>query len=894
MREGSGAVVKSDRRRGALGATRVSAALALVVMAGCSEPPREWGSVQVVHAVQSPFATAAAMDASGATLHTVPFACAPSASCLLPLPQDVVAKTSALQFRDNLGRLVGAYPEANLARTGYSVTVDADMTGVELFNRLVAQGVYTPATLVSLADEHIHREYLAGDSPSFFADLQAHYQRGLADPAYNEQKYLDDVLKAIADRVAGQTSAVTSTPSGQTVALKATSDKPACSASFKGLAAFGGAIGKSLLKNYPLLGGFVDGLSGIIGGTCTTATITGEITAIASKLDALQQSVDNIDTKITALGGRLDQVAGDIAFGAFEKTLGEFNNTLNNLNSRAEKYYAVLRPIRSSGFTRPTYSNLSEYINTLGRLSVDTYDRDPSLKTLLGDLETPLKDFKTLTNQDTAKSMVTSLYTLCRDSTTIAGDIIAQRDRCTQKSLQLIRDASVAAQQLSLWVGDALYTINKEVNAAAERGNLSQWDSRFLNPVTTTTKDKPDKPDKPLPKTWPEIRTRVMNDILEQLDAFVGVVSQSVFDPISGESLAPVSFGPSADGLPAGLCNNIMLAGCTKSANGKQVAVGIESWVVNEVAGQRARNAKGEDSPYITTRCAGRNDELVYSQFHYTTDVGNNNTVLNMLGVLINPADAVRAWTDMKWNRDVFGDFAWPQNGDHLGGDNSRSPWVCITKSDDFRCDWWMVVPGDRAAVKTPDGVIKETAVGFNQVRSHTSDASNTKDQRVPVSETNLYDPPVNDRILHPVSGPRGRVAGYQSGASSQYLWGSVWSNSPVMRVQEGFLSYTRVAADDRDAWAAKPDRRFTRTVVFRVGHGQRDNTSWVDDTLFFARCVTADCEWSHYATGVGFTKLKFTNGPTIQWNYFDNEWGAWHMFVDGKSSDGRDFPERR
>jgi hypothetical protein len=253
-----------------------------------------------------------------------------------------------------------------------------------------------------------------------------------------------------------------------------------------------------------------------------------------------------------------------------------------------------------------------------------------------------------------------------------------------------------------------------------------------------------------------------------------------------------------------------------------------------------------------------------------------------MLGVLINPADAVKDWWNMNWNLTIYDDFAKPENGDHLGGSNSKSPWVCITKSDDFRCDWWMVVPG-----------MTNTGKGdFIQVRSHTSDASNTKDQRVPVSETYLY-APVNDRILHPVTGPRGRVAGYQSGAKSQYLWGSVWSNSPRFRVQEGFLSYTRVASENQADWDAKPDRRFTRTVVFRVSHGQRDNSSWVIDTLFFARCVTADCEWSHYAPGVGFTKLKFTNGPTIQWNYFDNEWGAWHMFVDEKSSDDRPFPKR-
>ncbi len=94
-----------------------------------------------------------------------------------------------------------------------------------------------------------------------------------------------------------------------------------------------------------------------------------------------------------------------------------------------------------------------------------------------------------------------------------------------------------------------------------------------------------------------------------------------------------------------------------------------------------------------------------------------------------------------------------------------------------------MVVPGDRAVVKTPDGVIKETTVGFNQVRSHTATVSNTAQQKVPVNETFVYNPPINDLILHPVTKPMGQDAGYQPDASSQYLFGSRWTVSPVIGV---------------------------------------------------------------------------------------------------------------
>jgi len=843
--------------------TGAGAMLVLTLVAGCYAPPQERGAVRVIHALQVPFAAAEAVDANGSTLGTETFHCAPNQACSLFLPRDVLAQTAALRFRDEQGRLVGAYPKANLANVGYTVTADADMMGVELFNRLVAQGTYTPATLIHLADEHLYREYPAGDRPSFFADLQAHYQRRLADPTYNEQKYLDDVLKAITERNGGQTSAVSTAPAAQGVVLKSNTTPVTCDSGLKNITTLATDIGKSVARAYPVAAGFIDGIGGILSSACNP--ITAELSEIKSTMDKVDKAVTDIDIKVTALGVSLDQFAADVAFRDFENSYATFTKDIRKLTTFINNYRSLLSPAPSStginSYQEPVYADLSSYIKSLGGLTRATYNQNDALKRLLGGVGQTISDYYKLVDISTASAMNTDLYTLCRASSTIIDDIIRQRNLCTTRALRLITEASAATVKLRFVIGDVFNAISNAKDSANDEDTKSFVNSTFLNEFYPGT-------------TWTETHVLVVKAMFAALDAFINVMSQSVFDnPVAGTTLAPVASGQTpADGLPPALLNNIKLAGCSKSFEGKSFAA-IESWVIQGA----------QPSPYITTQCKGRNNELVYSRFHYTTDVGNNNTVLNMLGVLINPADAVKDWVKMNWNRTVYDDFAWPDNGDHLGGSNSRSPWVCITKSDDFRCDWWMVVPG-----------MTNTGKGdFIQVRSHTSDASNTKDQRVPVSETYLY-APVNDRILHPVSGPRGRDAGYQSGAKSQYLWGSVWSNSSWMRVQEGFLSYTRVASENQADWDAKPDRRFTRTVVFRVGQGQRDNTSWVIDTLFFARCVTADCEWSHYATGVGFTKLKFTNGPTIQWNYFDNEWGAWHMFVDGKSSDARPFPERR
>ena len=867
MREGSGAGVKSDRWGGGLGATRAAAALALVVMVGCSESPREWGSVQVINAVQSPFATAAAMDDNGATLHTVPFACAPSASCLLPLPQDVVSRTAAMQFRDNLGRLVGAYPKANLGRTGYSVTVDADMTGVELFNRLVAQGVYTPATLIHLADEHLYREYPAGDRPSFFADLQAHYQRGLADPAYNEQKYFDDVLKAIAERNGGQTSAVTTGPAAQGVVLK--SNTSSCDPAWKGIntivgfgAKVSGVTGATM----------IEGLSNIIGGACNNGAFTDALKDITSTLSKVQDQLKGIDTKLTALGVNLNQLAADAAFRNFQTRYDAFSDQLKNLKEVVNVYKAVLSPTSTVGHNPPRYVDLSGYIGSVGGLSAATYSDNKSLNKILGDLSKTVTNYYELVSLNKASNMIADLYTLCRTSSTIVGDVIGRRDACTMWAMQVINEASAVALELRVVVSDAYTVIGKAYGDASGDVPKTNWLSgNFPNDL------------KPGVSSWEETKVQVVKDIWTALDLFVGEMSKSVFvDTALGTTLAPVPPTETPpDGLDPTLLNNIKLVGCSKSFQGKSLAA-IENWVVQAA----------QPSPYVTTRCQGRNDELVYSRFHYTTDVGPNKTVLNMLGVLIKPEKVVESWNRVSYEC---------CSGDLIGGTSSGyyQERVCLDGGDG-RCDWWMVVPGvKRAVVKTmSDGVVKETTVGFNQVRSHTSLVSDTAQQKVPVNETFLYNPPINDRILYPVTKPMGRDAGYQPDASSQYLFGSRWTVSPgtgdlkSQDYQDGYLTYTWVT--DERAWKAVPDRRYTRTVALKVGQlrmRNADKASW--DTFVAYRCVTSDCKQPQTSFQEGSTFI-YTDGPRIQWNFFMEEWGRWHMFVDGKSSDGRIFPERR
>jgi hypothetical protein len=540
-------------------------------------------------------------------------------------------------------------------------------------------------------------------------------------------------------------------------------------------------------------------------------------------------------------------------------------------------YRSLLSPAPSStgidGYQEPVYADLSSYIKSLGGLTRATYNDNEALKRLLGGVGQTISDYKTLVNISSASAMNTDLYTLCRASSTIIGDIIRQRNLCTTRALRLIAEASAATVKLRFVIGDVFNAIGNANDLANDEDTKTFMKSTFTNEFYPK-------------KTWTETHVSVANDMFSELDAFIKVMSQSVFDnPVAGTTLASVALGETpADGLAPALLNNIKLAGCSKSFEGKSFAA-IESWVVQGA----------QPSPYITTQCQGRNNELVYSRFHYTTDVGNNNTVLNMLGVLIKPAKVVESWNNFeKGYGAVTGDLI----GSTYGGTGYDTEKVCLDGGDG-RCDWWMVVPGDRAVVKTPDGVIKETTVGFNQVRSHTSLVSNTAQQKVPVNETFVYNPPINDRIVHPVTKPMGRDAGYQPDASSQYLFGSRWTVSPQtgdlrdQDYQDGYLTYTWVT--DKRLWDAVPDRRYTRTVAMKVGQLRREEMAagktW--NTYVAYACITSDCNKTFPSWNEGYT-LTYTDGPKIQWSFFMGEWGRWHMFVDGKSSDGRPLPERR
>lgn len=191
---------------------------------------------------------------------------------------------------------------------------------------------------------------------------------------------------------------------------------------------------------------------------------------------------------------------------------------------------------------------------------------------------------------------------------------------------------------------------------------------------------------------------------------------------------------------------------------------------------EQPRPAEQAAGPCITTQCKGRNDELVYSRFHYATDDRPQNSVLDLLGVLIKPPPT--------------------------------SP-----------------------------------------------STSNT--QRVTVNDAYFYNPPDNDRIFLPMDTAMGFTQGYSTGPNQNLDSTAHTYDHGVIDV---YLSCTWVT--DRASRQTKSDRRFTRIVILGTGisHTKDDNCS-------------------------------YTEGPKIQSDYFNGEWGKLHMFVDGKDPDGRAIP---
>ena len=835
-------------------AKTATATLALVLIASCSDP-HDWGAIQVVHALQSPFATAEALGSDGKTLRTVSFACAPGQSCQLMLPKDLLAQTTALRFRDSLGRLVGAYSNANLANVGYTVKADAGMMGVELFNRLVAQGSYTPNTLVYLADAHIYRETPAGPRPSLFEDLQAHYQRALNDATYNEQKYVVDVLKAIADSTGAQASsannpgisAQVAPPRVRTLATSGASSSvtPACSAGFSALNAVAGLGSLAAYTANPVLGMAISSVSGLIGGMCSQFTLVGALTQVLQSLDQIQTSLNALDTKLNGLGIRLNEIAAQAAFSSFLNSYTNYKTDLSSVKSHVNAYKSLLRPT-ASGYTLPTYADLGSYIKALpGGLNADTWANNLALQQLLGGWSDAVDKYNNLVDISRATSMSSSLQSLCMRERDINGDIIVRRTQCNLMNLQVMAQSTAVLTELGIVITDTLTAIDAEFAAAAASNDQAKL--RWLS-ANILNKKYPGQ-------SWPDTRKQVLNDMLTNLNLVAGQMQAAMIAPTTG--------------LPDTLQANMVLAGCDKSVGGQAVAA-IEAWVINEASPAGA----AQPSPYITTQCKGRYEELVYSRFHYGTDVGTANTVLNMLGVLINPTTAASEIT-VYATPAIFATLQF-----------STGPRPCM---DDYasRCDWWMAVPGDAN---------HKTVNGLQQVRSHTGKATSSS-QRVPVQDDFLYNPPtINDRLVHPVTTVLGRTNGY-SGTPIQYLWSSIYRSDPrgsASVIQQGYLSYTWI--NDVNAWSQKPDRLYTRTVVMRVGqrHTQIDS-SWPFDprysTDFFAHCATADCTLTDQLSGTNiYGSITITSGPKIRWGAFAGETGLWHMFINDKAPDGRAY----
>lgn len=815
------------------------------LLASCADH-QDSGGVRVVHALQSPFASAEALDSSGKSLAKTSFDCAPGQTCQLTLPKDVLTQTTALRFRDGSGRLVGAYPRANLANTGYSITADAGMMGVELFSRLVAQGRYTPATLVHLADQHIYREVPAGARPSLFEDLQAHYQRALVDPAINEQKYIDAVLKAVDEYSNGKTAASTSSPSAaqpKARALAATTAGAVTQACPDGFTALNTMAGLTSLVTGALGTPFslvVGTVSGMIGGVCNQATLVGALTQVMDQLNSIQATVDAMDAKLSSLGVRVDQIADQVAFNNVLTQYSAFNKDLRAVNTYVNTYKSLLQSNNTSatGYTTPAYADLSAYVSALpGGLNKDTLASYPALKDLLVDWNMAVDNYTSLVEATRALAIKTSLQDLCNTPANIAGDVLMRRTQCNVFSLQLIAQSAVSLSQLVIVLRDALTVIDAQFAGAANNKELLAWlSANLVNKKYPTL-------------SWANTRQQVLSDLLTGLNTMTGHLRAAQIETTSG--------------LPVELMGNMVLAGCDKSLSGQSVAA-VESWIVKEATGLPA-----SPSAYITTQCKGRNDELVYSRFHYTTDVGPNKEVLNMLGVLIKPNPQSSDWTP--GGRTIAG---YNIGGADLG---YASYQVCVDRGGG-RCDWWAVVPG----VTTPATNSSVIPVPLTQVRAHTGPAISST-QRVAVNDAYFYNPPNNDRILFPVTTPMGYTQGYSTGPV-QHLNGTAFTYG--RGVLDAYISYTWVT--DTANWQTKPDRKYTRTIVYRVGTTHEEDSDFKRfKTNLLTLCATSDCTVVDKTT----LTLTFSGGPKIQWDYFFGEWGKMHMFVDGKSPDGRAYP---
>jgi hypothetical protein len=192
---------------------------------------------------------------------------------------------------------------------------------------------------------------------------------------------------------------------------------------------------------------------------------------------------------------------------------------------------------------------------------------------------------------------------------------------------------------------------------------------------------------------------------------------------------------------------------------------------------------------------------------------------------------------------------------------------------------FWLAAPG-LTRISAANGSVQPTPL--RQTRSHTiplgwqtlTDAPvfNTTQGFREVTAVDGFTDSQGISIASPVQSiaDSGRGATY-SDTPVQYYETNVPPNMGAGArgvIQFAYLTYTWVT--DLDGWLSKPDPRYTRTVLFRVGIFQ-----WAADPVF-ARdirfsCVSSDCT-KKKDTAADFRTLIFEGGPKIFWTPPDRQ----------------------
>ena len=810
---------------------------------GGSAPPAA-SSVRVLNAAASSFSSAEVYDSTGQLVAAGGFACATSQSCVYPLPVSPAGRPLGFRFRDAQGRLVGASPVTDLGRTGYSITADNAGLGLDLFAQLESSSRYSATTLSYLLDAHVYQESGAGAAPSIFEDLAAHYQRAAAQTGISESQYISMVLATIKAQVGSGVSApaegasrlfpkpllaAASGSSGSSDGSSAT-DSSACPDSASALINIGATgVGASMASANPIAGALVIVLGSIVAGACDSASTSAQLSSIVSKLDAIQAKLDSIDTKLSTVGIKVDALAAQSAFTSIQQTYAQFNAQLADVNTIVGTYQGLLRP-ESSSYSLPSYPNLSAYMKAQsGGFNQASYDRNAALKRLLGDLSGTVSSYNKLVSEPNARLMASGLQGLCQNPEVIYGDIVARRNQCNILALKLLSSAAAATNQLSIILYDAITAIDTEFTTAIAKNDQAQIDWLRATFVANLI---------PGQSSWQATRTQLLAQMITSLNQ----MSQPLVDAL----IAPTN------GLPSTLLANLIAVGCDKSVGGLPQAA-VEGWVINEASPA----APASPSRYIVPQCKGRQDELVYSRLFYTTDLGPGDTFVNVLGTLVKPGLTTP-------NEGDPGIFKWLQ-GD---GELCSNPW-------NIQCDWYMNTPG---LVRIQDATGKVQATPLRQVRTHTAPLPSGGLARAQAVDDYEYDHSVH--LLQPITD--GCCATGYTEQPVQQFWSAV--DTADERVYPAYMTYTWVS--DVAGWMSKPDPRYTRTVVFRIGQKQKQANKYF--TYFMAWCAgSSDCKLDDKLGVVTFSSLTFSGGPKLQWGRFGSE-ADFQMFVDGRAGDGR------